>query len=66
MQVILNGEPHPFNPPLTIGQLVEQLALQGKRIAIEQNGEVVPRSQHHVTLLNVDDRIEIIIAVGGG
>ncbi|OZA39876.1 MAG: thiamine biosynthesis protein ThiS [Hydrogenophilales bacterium 17-64-34] len=49
-----------------IQKLVETLDLAGKRIAIERNGEIVPRSQHGETQLTDGDRLEIVVAVGGG
>ena len=51
---------------LTVAQLLEQMALQGKRIAVERNGEIVPRSRFDQPLLEDGDRIEIVVAVGGG
>src|SRR6185437_12790013 len=50
----------------TVADLVVALGLTGKRIAIERNGEVVPRSLHAATALARGDRIEIVGAVGGG
>ncbi|MBS0326932.1 MAG: sulfur carrier protein ThiS [Proteobacteria bacterium] len=50
----------------TLADLVVALGLSGKRIAIERNGEVVPRSLHAATPLVRGDRIEIVGAVGGG
>lgn len=64
--LIINGEPRTFSAPLTVAQLVEALELVGKRIAVEKNGEIVPRSQHAVTPLADGDRLEIVVAVGGG
>ena len=51
---------------VTVAQLVESLDLTGKRIAIEKNGEIIPRSQHAETRLASGDRLEIVVAVGGG
>jgi sulfur carrier protein len=66
MQITINGESRQFDAPLLISTLVEQLALGGKRIAVELNGNIVPRSRHAETWLAESDRIEIVIAVGGG
>jgi sulfur carrier protein len=66
IELVINGEARSFPAPLTLGQLVQMLDLAGKRIAIEKNGEIVPRSQHADTLLASGDRLEIVIAVGGG
>jgi sulfur carrier protein len=66
IELIVNGEPRTFPAPLTLAQLAESLELAGKRIAVERNGEIVPRSQHASTLLVSGDRLEIVVAVGGG
>ena len=66
IELVINGEPRSFPAPLTVAQLVETLDLTGKRIAIERNGEIVPRSQHADTALASGDRLEIVVAVGGG
>jgi sulfur carrier protein len=66
IELVINGEPRSFAAPLTLGRLVELLDLVGKRIAIEKNGEIVPRSQHADTPLASGDRLEIVVAVGGG
>ncbi len=62
----LNGEARQFPAPLTVAGLVEHLGLTGKRIAVEKNGEIVPKSQHASTGLADGDRLEIVVAVGGG
>ena len=66
IELLINGEPRTFPAPLTLSQLVASLDLLGKRIAIEKNGEIVPRSQHADTRLADGDRLEIVVAVGGG
>jgi len=50
----------------TIADLVSMLGLVGKRIAIERNGEIVPRSRYATTPVERGDRLEIVGAVGGG
>jgi sulfur carrier protein len=50
----------------TLSDLVSALGLSGKRIAIEKNGEIVPRSRYSTTTIARGDRIEIVGAVGGG
>jgi sulfur carrier protein len=64
--LIINGEARSFPAALTLAQLVEELSLHGKRIAIERNGEIVPRSLYPETTLADHDRLEIVVAVGGG
>ncbi len=66
IQVTLNGQPQRFDTPLNVTQLLEHMALQGKRIAVERNGEIVPRSQFDEQVLADGDRLEIVVAVGGG
>ncbi len=53
-------------PPLTIAGLVGELGVEGKRIAIERNGEIVPRSRYSEVQLVDGDRLEVVVAVGGG
>lgn len=50
----------------TVADLIRELALDGKRIAVERNGEIVPRSRHAETPVAPGDTIEIVAAVGGG
>ena len=66
IELVINGEARSFPAPLNLTQLIETLDLAGKRIAIEKNGEIVPRSQHASTPLASGDRLEIVVAVGGG
>jgi sulfur carrier protein len=67
MQLTINGKPRSFEAgTLTVAALVQHLELVGKRLAIELNAEIVPRSQFETTLLNDGDKLEIVGAVGGG
>jgi sulfur carrier protein len=66
MEIVLNGQPMALTSPLSLAQLVEQLGFSGKRIAVERNGEIVPKSQHISCMLADQDRLEIVVAVGGG
>jgi sulfur carrier protein len=66
MKITINGETRQFTEPLTVAALVETLGYTGKRMAIERNGEIVPRGRHAETMLAEDDQIEIVVAVGGG
>lgn len=65
IQLQVNGESKIVTSTY-LDQLVIELGLQGKRIAIEINGELIPKSRHAATLLSEDAKIEIIQAVGGG
>ena len=64
--VSLNGETRQFDSPIKVAQLLDQLGLTGKRLAVEQNGEIVPKSQHAETAVEDGDSLEIVVAVGGG
>ena len=66
MQVIVNGTPQPLPDGATVAQLLERMALAGKRVAVERNGEIVPKSLHPQVPLADGDRLEIVVAVGGG
>jgi sulfur carrier protein len=66
MQLTVNGAPHSFEQNPNLSQLLETLNLTGKRLAVERNGEIVPRSQFTDTLLADGDKLEIVVAVGGG
>ncbi len=66
MQLTVNGSPHSFEQNPNLSQLLETLNLTGKRVAVERNGEIVPRSQFADTLLADGDKLEIVVAVGGG
>ncbi|MXS83939.1 sulfur carrier protein ThiS [Nitrosomonas oligotropha] len=66
IQLIINGQPQQFEAPINVAQLIDHLALHGKRIAIERNGEIVPRSQFPQQMLVHGDQLEVVVAVGGG
>jgi sulfur carrier protein len=67
MNILINGNLKQFDGEnMTISALVVTLNLIGKRLAIEKNGEIVPRSQFDTAMLNDGDKLEIVGAVGGG
>ena len=66
LNITINGEPRQFAAPLSVAGLVEQLGYAGKRIAVERNGEIVPKGEHATRLLADGDQLEIVVAVGGG
>lgn len=66
MKIVLNGESREIPEACTAQALVEQLQLGGKRIAMEVNLEIVPRSEYAAFQLNAGDRVEIVHAIGGG
>ncbi len=64
--LIINGQPRSFPAPLKVSGLIGELELEGKRIALERNGEIVPRSRFAELELADGDKLEIVVAVGGG
>ena len=67
LSLVVNGSPHLCGSSApTVADLVRELDLGNKRIAVERNGEIVPRSRHELTPLAAGDRIEVVAAVGGG
>ena len=66
IQVTVNGSAHRFERPVNVRELLEKLAMAGKKVAVEKNGEIVPRGRHHEVVLENGDRLEIVVAVGGG
>lgn len=67
MHLIINGEDHDDLPePLTVAALIEHLGLPTKKIAIERNMEVIPKSTFSDVTLNNHDKLEIIHFIGGG
>jgi sulfur carrier protein len=66
MQVNVNGEPRRLPDDATVAELLAALGRGGRRVAVERHGETVPRSRHADTRLADGDRIEVVVAVGGG
>ena len=66
MQIELNGEPHLVADGATVARLLDELDLTGKRLAVEVNEEVIPRSRHAECVLADGDEVEIVHAIGGG
>ncbi|MCK9200841.1 MAG: sulfur carrier protein ThiS [Gallionella sp.] len=64
--VSINGEARQFPQTITIAALIEQMSLTGKRIALERNGEIAPRGTFATQQLADGDKLEIVVAVGGG
>jgi sulfur carrier protein len=64
--VIINGEPRELDATVSVSQLIERLGLTGKKIALERNGEIVPRSRFGEQSIVDGARLEIVVAVGGG
>jgi len=66
IEIIVNGEPLSLPESATVDTLLERLGHSGKRVAVERNGEIVPRSVHAEQQIQARDRIEIVHAIGGG
>jgi sulfur carrier protein len=66
ISVTINGERRQFERPLNCTELLSRLELTGKRVALERNGEIVPRSRFPAETLGDGDRLEVVVAVGGG
>jgi len=66
MQIRLNGQPYTLAESTSIVDLLEQLGLTGKRLAVEINEEIIPKSRHASTFLQENDQVEVVHAIGGG
>ncbi len=66
IDIVLNGAPRQFATALTVAALLEHEGLLGKRVAVERNGAIVPKSLHATTPVEAGDQLEIVVAVGGG
>ena len=64
--ITINGERRQFDVPLNCAELILKLELAGKRVALERNGEIVPRSRYAEERIVEGDQLEIVVAVGGG
>ena len=66
IQVTVNGKAHRLDHPVNVRELLEQLQMTGRKVAVERNGEIVPRGLHPETIVENGDALEIVVAVGGG
>lgn len=66
MNIVLNGQPKTLSASISVSALIEELGFTGKRIAVERNGEIVPKSTYASVQIEAGDRLEIVVAVGGG
>ncbi len=66
MELIVNGSSRTVAAGILLVDLIEQMQLGGRRLAVELNGDVLPRSQYPNTTLADGDRLEIVQAIGGG
>ena len=66
VKIVVNGEPRELAATVTVAGMLEQMQLTGRRVAVEVNGEIVPRSEHGTFALKDQDRVEVVFAIGGG
>ena len=66
MQIMVNGQERTLEAPVTVAALLHQLGVQGQRVAVEVNLEIVPRSRHAEVELHDHDQVEVVYAIGGG
>jgi len=64
--VSINGTARQLSDTTSVAALIEEMGLTGKRIALERNGEIVPRSLFAAQRLADGDKLEVVVAVGGG
>ena len=65
-RITVNGEPRTIEPGTTLADLLRQLELNPKFVAVERNLQVVPRTRHVECVLTSGDELEIVTLVGGG
>ncbi len=66
ISVFINGTAREFGESISVAALIEEMGLGGKRIALERNGAIVPRGQFAEQMLADGDKLEVVVAVGGG
>ncbi|MBI5428955.1 MAG: sulfur carrier protein ThiS [Nitrosomonadales bacterium] len=66
MTVNINGAQRQLPDSSSVAALIEEMGLTGKRVALERNGEIVPRSTFATQKLSDGDKLEVVVAVGGG
>jgi thiamine biosynthesis protein ThiS len=64
--IVINGEPRAFEAPLTVSRLIDLLGLDTRKVAVERNEAIVPRSVYARTWLEAGDHLEIVHFIGGG
>jgi thiamine biosynthesis protein ThiS len=66
MTIKLNGDPHHLQGPLSVSELLEQLAIDARRVAVELNLAVVKKAAYDASVIKEGDEVEIVNFVGGG
>ena len=66
MEILLNGQTLRLQAPVSLAELLEQQGYALRRVAVEVNRSIVPKSQHGLHMLREGDKVEIVHALGGG
>ncbi|KXW56015.1 sulfur carrier protein ThiS [Ferrovum sp. PN-J185] len=66
MNIIVNGQLLSIHPNTALSAVIDNLNLKNQRFAVEVNGEIITRSLHNQYIMQENDKIEIVVAVGGG
>lgn len=66
MQILINGQPREIAGPITVTELLAELNLPPRGVAVEVNLQIVPRSRHAEQLVQAGDALEVVTLVGGG
>jgi sulfur carrier protein len=66
MQIVLNGQMHEIDRNATVAALLDHAGYATRRVAVEVNREIVPKSEHPVRQLHEGDQVEVVHALGGG
>jgi thiamine biosynthesis protein ThiS len=66
MTIVLNGEKQQLDRNISVNELLKSLKLENKRLAVEVNQQIIPRSNFDQHILNDQDKVEIVQAIGGG
>ncbi|MDG2205665.1 MAG: sulfur carrier protein ThiS [Alphaproteobacteria bacterium] len=66
MRLTINGEERDFDAPLTVEQLLGRIGIEGRKVAVERNLKIVPKSNYAGAGLNDGDKLEIVHFIGGG
>ena len=64
--IVVNGEPRELSQAMSVAGLLEALGLDGRKVAVERNAAIVPRSAYDATMLMPGDSLEIVHFIGGG
>jgi sulfur carrier protein len=64
--IVVNGEPRPLRAGQTVAELLRELGLDSRQVAVERNRDIVPRADHGQTVLADGDQLEVVTFVGGG